>query len=222
MTTSAAVVTAIAMRPRRRSAGVVAAPASIWLSRTAAPKMAIMLATSRIMSAASKDPVRGGRSRRPVGLVYRQGKLLSRLGSPEYSSWPQLSPDGKRLAIRLLTAPADAFDIWIYDLTRGVHARMSFSALTAYAPVWSPDGTRLAYAHSAAQVSGDHIYLLNADGTGKEQFLEQPVIESIANYPSSWSPDGHVLLFDHQGKTGKVSHLDFAVRCRSQVLLTSH
>ena len=148
----------------------------------------------------------------------RHGKLLSRLGSPEYSSWPQLSPDGKRLAIRLLTAPAGAFDIWIYDLTRGVHARMSFSALTAYAPVWSPDGTRLAYAHSAAQVSGDHRYLLNADGTGKEQFLEQPVIESIANYPSSWSPDGHVLLFDHQGKTGKVSHLDFAVRCRSQVL----
>src|SRR6266550_7978847 len=35
--------------------------------------------------------------------------------------------------------------------------------------------------------------------------LEQPVIESIVNYPSSWSPDGHVLLFDHQGKTGKVS-----------------
>ena len=135
----------------------------------------------------------------------RHGKLLSRLGSPEYSSWPQLSPDGKRLAIRLLTAPAGAFDIWIYDLTRGVHARMSFSALTAYAPVWSPDGTRLAYAHSAPQVSGDHMYLLNADGTGKEQFLEQPVIESIANYPSSWSPDGHVLLFDHQDKTGKVS-----------------
>jgi len=69
-----------------------------------------------------------------------------------------------------LTAPAGAFDIWIYDLARGVHARMSFSALTAYAPVWSPDGMQVAYAHSAPQFSGDHIYLLNADGTGKEQF----------------------------------------------------
>ena len=47
---------------------------------------------------------------------------------------------------------------------------MSFSALTAYAPVWSPDGMQVAYAHSAPQFSGDHIYLLNADGTGKEQF----------------------------------------------------
>jgi serine/threonine protein kinase len=135
----------------------------------------------------------------------RQGKLLSRLGPPEYSSWPQLSPDGKRLAIRLLTPPAGAFDVWVYDLARGVHARMSFTALTAYAPVWSPNGTQLAYAHSAPQASGDHMYLLNPDGTGKEQPLEQPVIESIANYPSSWSPDGRLLLFDHQDKSGKIS-----------------
>jgi Tol biopolymer transport system component len=135
----------------------------------------------------------------------RQGKLLTRLGQPEYSSWPQLSPDGKRLAIRLLTAPAGDFDIWIYDLTRGVHTRMSFSALTAYAPAWSPDGTQLAYAHSTRDAPGDHMYLLNPDGTGKEQALEQPIIESMANYPSSWSSDGHLLLFDHQNKAGKVS-----------------
>ncbi len=82
---------------------------------------------------------------------------------------------------------------------------MSFSALTAYAPVWSPDGTRLAYAHSGPQVSGDHMYLLNPDGTGKEEPLEQPVLESIANHPSSWSPDGRLLLFDHQHKSGKIS-----------------
>ena len=30
-------------------------------------------------------------------------------------------------------------------------------------------------------------------------------IESIANYPSSWSPDGASLLFDRQDKTGKIS-----------------
>jgi Tol biopolymer transport system component len=135
----------------------------------------------------------------------RQGRLISKLGSPEYSSWPQLSPDGKRLAIRLLTPPAGAFDIWVYDLARGVHARMSFSALTAYAPVWSPDGTQLAYAHSVSQAGGDHMYVLNPDGAGKEQALEQPLIESIANYPSSWSPEGRLLLFDHQDKSGKIS-----------------
>jgi hypothetical protein len=86
-----------------------------------------------------------------------------------------------------------------------VHARTSFSALTGFAPVWSPDGLQLAYSHSAPGISGDHIYLLNADGTGREQLLEKPFLESIANYPSSWSPDGTSLLFDRQDKSGKIS-----------------
>ena len=135
----------------------------------------------------------------------RQGKLLGKLGSPEYSMWPQISPEGKRLAIRLLTPPAGNYDIWVYDLARGVETRMSFSALTAYAPVWSPNGKQLVYAHSSQQVPGDHMYLLNTDGTGREEALEQPIIESLANHPSSWSPDGQVLLFDHQDKAGKFS-----------------
>jgi serine/threonine protein kinase/WD40 repeat protein len=135
----------------------------------------------------------------------RQGKQLSKLGTPEYGSWPQLSPDGKKLALRLWTQPAGNFEIWVYDLARGIHTRASFRGLTAFASVWSPDGTQLAYSHSAPQVSGDHMYLLNADGTGKEELLEQPFLESIANYPSSWSPDGQRLLFDHQDGSGKIS-----------------
>jgi Tol biopolymer transport system component len=49
------------------------------------------------------------------------------------------------------------------------------------------------------------MYLLQADGTGKEEPLEQPSFESLANYPTSWSPNGHLLLFDHQDKSGKIS-----------------
>jgi hypothetical protein len=135
----------------------------------------------------------------------RQGKLLSKLGGQEYSTWPQLSPEGKRLAVRIPSPSTGAFDIWVYDVARGVRARMSFTALPAFAPVWSPDGTQLAYAHSIQQASGDHLFLLNADGSGKEQPLEQPLIDSIANYPTSWSSDGRLLLFDHQDKSGKIA-----------------
>ena len=135
----------------------------------------------------------------------RQGKQLSMLGTPEYSSYPELSPDGKRLALRLFTQPGGNFEIWAYDLARGVHARESFSALTAFAPVWSPDGQQLVYSHGASGISGDHMYLLNVGGTGKEELLEQPFLESLANYPTSWSPDGDYLLFDRQDKTGKTA-----------------
>ena len=135
----------------------------------------------------------------------RQGKQLSMLGTPEYSSYPELSPDGKRLALRLFTQPGGNFEIWAYDLARGVHARESFSALTAFAPVWSPEGQQLAYSHGAPGISGDHMYLLNVGGTGKEELIEQPFLESLANYPTSWSPNGDYLLFDRQDKSGKTS-----------------
>jgi len=135
----------------------------------------------------------------------RQGKQLSMLGTPEYSSYPELSPDGKKLALRLFTQPGGNFEIWAYDLARGVHARESFSALTAFAPVWSPDGQQLAYSHGAQGISGDHMYLLNVGGTGKEELIEQPFLESLANYPTSWSPNGEYLLFDRQDKSGKTA-----------------
>ena len=135
----------------------------------------------------------------------RQGQQLAKLGSREYASYPELSPDGKRLAIRLFTQPGGSFEVWVYDLARGVHARESFTALTAVAPIWSPDGLHLAYSHSLPGVSGDHMYILNVGGTGKEELLEQPFLESLANYPSSWSSDGDFLLFDRQDKSGKIS-----------------
>jgi len=135
----------------------------------------------------------------------RQGKQLAKLGSPEYASYPELSPDGKRLAIRLFTQPQGSFEIWVYDLARGVHTRESFTSLTAVAPIWSPDGLHLAYSHSVPRVSGDHMYVLNLGGTGKEELLEQPFLEALANYPSSWSSDGDALLFDRQDKSGRIS-----------------
>ena len=136
----------------------------------------------------------------------REGKQLEIVGPPEYVAFlPELSPDGKRLAARLLTQPSGNFEIWTYDLVRKVHTRASFSGLTALAPVWSPDGKQIAFAHTALQASGDHMFQLDADGTGKEQSLEQPFFEAIGNYPSSWSADGRVLLFDHQDKSGKMS-----------------
>jgi dipeptidyl aminopeptidase/acylaminoacyl peptidase len=56
----------------------------------------------------------------------------------------ELSPDGKRLAITVGSASAV---IWIYDLERGTRRRLTTEG-TGYHAVWSPDGTRIAYATS--------------------------------------------------------------------------
>src|SRR5262249_21733401 len=54
----------------------------------------------------------------------------------------RLSPDGTRLAVGILSAALDE-DLWTQDLANGSRARLTFSG--ARSPVWSPDGTRVAF-----------------------------------------------------------------------------
>jgi hypothetical protein len=57
------------------------------------------------------------------------------------------------------------------------------------APVWSPDGSRLAYLHSTS-TSGADIWVMNADGTDKQQVTHLGNAQAPA-----WSPDGDWLAF---------------------------
>lgn len=67
---------------------------------------------------------------------------------------------------------------------------------TQSAAAWSPDGTRIAYAHSD-YVDGhweSHIWLINADGSGRTQFTTGDVWDD----EPAWSPDGTRLAFSRQ------------------------
>jgi Tol biopolymer transport system component len=61
-------------------------------------------------------------------------------------------------------------------------------------PVWSPDGTRIAYV-SARDFPVDNIelYVMNADGTGAMRITRSPKRD---DWPT-WSPDGSRLAFAH-------------------------
>jgi Tol biopolymer transport system component len=64
------------------------------------------------------------------------------------------------------------------------------SAGSSQAPVWTPDGKRIAY--RATRSGFRNLYWKASDGSGEEQRLTTS--ESV-HTPNSWSPDGKWLLF---------------------------
>ncbi len=127
----------------------------------------------------------------------RSGKQISSVPGEDGYASPRISPDGQRLVFYL---DASGFDIWSYDMARGVKMPQTFGAASAQAniyPAWSPDGRWIAY---SSYRDGKHLlYQKAADGSSNEEVL----VEGTERYkfPTDWSPDGKILAYQ-EGKQG--------------------
>jgi len=104
--------------------------------------------------------------------------------------YAQLSPDNTRVA---LDSRDEENDIWIFDLARETLQRLTFDPGANRAPVWSPDGKRVA--SSRALGNAEDIYWQLADGSGMPEPLTNFSGElGLPLLPSSFAPDGSALL----------------------------
>jgi Tol biopolymer transport system component len=113
-----------------------------------------------------------------------------------------LSPDQTRLAVGIRDPETDTRDIWIFDLRRGGKTRLTFDEGDDFNPVWSPDGTRIAY--SSKRKGNRDLYIKNAGGAGEEQPL---LISNVDKPVESWSSDGRYLSYQHQAPGNSDIHL---------------
>jgi len=106
----------------------------------------------------------------------------------------RVSPQGDRVAV---ATGSPKPELWIYELDRQDSARLTLETSFNRAPVWSPDGERLAFA--AMNENGRlNMFVVSSRGAGDAELLRESKLDQV---PTSWSPDGRWLAFD-QGPPG--------------------
>jgi Tol biopolymer transport system component len=121
-----------------------------------------------------------------------EGHELGKLGKPAQFQAVAIAPDGSRAAA---TVRDQNFEIWLYDLERGLGSKFTFGPAPAAFPVWSPDSHSLAWADGMGTIWSQPIDQSRPVAT---------VLSEVGKIraPLGWSPDGGTLLLVEQSPRG--------------------
>ncbi len=131
----------------------------------------------------------------PVGeseLVWfdRAGRQIGSPGPKGVVNSLSLSPEATSVVYNQAEPRNRTFDLWRLDFARGIPSRLTFHPSHDFFPLWSPDGTRIAF--GSLRNPPPQLYALNANSAGTEKLLLKT---SYPVSPSSWSSDGSLLIY---------------------------
>lgn len=128
--------------------------------------------------------------------VDRTGKILSRVGAVQNSMFfPELSPDGKFIAVSARDGEVNDRDVWIHDVAKGTKRVVASAKGNDNFPMWMPDGKSIVFTSSRG--GNYELWRKPLDPDGPEtKLLTRP---DTAEYPRAISPDGQTLYFTISG-----------------------
>lgn len=147
----------------------------------------------------------------------RTGDVVGALNTQTQYHTLSLSPNERHAALAMQTGSQSNVDLWLYDAANGNRSRLTAGSGLEGSPVWSPDGSRMAYQNESNGKSSVHV--LTLDGRADETLLDATAAGN-SDTPTSWSRDGRFLAFtrrDSAGRTGvwvlplQGDHTPFAV-----------
>ena len=122
------------------------------------------------------------------GLTTARNRPTRLIASTRTDFFPQISPDGERIAFE--SDRSGSPEVWICDRDgRGAVQLTSFAGVNAGAPCWSPDGRWIAF--DAAPDGNSDIYVINADGGSPRRLTTEGSGDTVP----SWSRDGKWIYF---------------------------
>ena len=119
----------------------------------------------------------------------RLGKPVGTVGEPRTFFDIQFSPDRKTLTASAPDAVGN-YDLWMYDVGRGLPTRFTVDPAGEYWAVFSLDGRTVIF--NSTRKGHYDLYRKPANGAGAEELIYADDADKV---PTSWSHDGKFLLY---------------------------
>ena len=159
----------------------------------------VILAVSFTLIASAQQP---GPKDMPQEMVWldRSGDVLETVGAVQNSIFfPEISPDGKYIALSSRNGEVNDRDVWIHDIAAGTKRRITKAKGNDNFPLWTPDGRGIVFTSSrvpkydlfrvSVEPQASPVRILEAAGTSE--------------YPRDISPDSKTLIFTKNEPSGR-------------------
>ncbi len=134
----------------------------------------------------------------------RTGRALGSVGGPAPYLNLALSPDERRVAVGVSTGGVvQTGAIWIIEVARNARSRLTVDPGLHGTPLWSPEGTQIAYLSSRSGKSS--LRVKRVGGTSPDESLVEGTGNAVGLAPSSWSADGRFIAYTLRGAFPRTS-----------------